>query len=107
VLDARRAVEAIAIKEVLVDYLLALIQKTRHHSDLILGASPRAAVAWLRAAQAHAWLAQRDYVTPDDLRGVALPLLRHRLILNPEAQLDGVQIDALITALLDQAPVPR
>ncbi|MGF1514383.1 MAG: AAA family ATPase [Elainellaceae cyanobacterium] len=107
VLAARQAVEAIAVKDLLMDYLLDLVHRTRHHPDLILGASPRAAVAWLRAAQAHAWLAQRSYVTPDDLRGVALPLLRHRLILNPEAQLDGVQMDALINALLDQVPVPR
>ncbi len=107
VLAARQAVAAIAVKEVLIDYLLALVHKTRRHSDLLLGASPRSAVAWLKAAQATAWLEQRSYVTPDDLRGVALPLLRHRLILNPEAQLDGIQIDALITALLDQVPVPR
>ena len=106
VLAARQAVAAIAVKEVLIDYLLALVHKTRRHSDLLLGASPRSAVAWLKAAQAHAWLERRSYVTPDDLRGVALPLLRHRLILNPEAQLDGIQIDALITALLDQVPVP-
>ncbi len=63
-------------------------------------------MAWLRRP-GHRLARQRSYVTPDDLRGVALPLLRHRLILNPEAQLDGIQIDALITALLDQVPVPR
>jgi len=107
VLEARRAVKAIAFKEVLLDYLLELVRKTRQHSDLALGTSPRSAVAWLKASQAHAWLEGRNYVTPDDVCGVALPLLRHRLILNPEAQLDGVQIDSLITSLLEQVKVPR
>ncbi|MGK7890734.1 MAG: AAA family ATPase [Leptolyngbyaceae cyanobacterium] len=107
VLAARKAVRAIAMQEVLVDYLLDLVRKTREHPDLALGTSPRSAVAWLQASRAAAWLAQRDYVTPDDVRSVAPPLLRHRLILNPEAQLDGVQIDTLINAILEQVPVPR
>jgi MoxR-like ATPase len=107
VLAARAAVRKIRVKEVLLDYLLKVVQKTRQHSDLALGTSPRSAVAWLKASQAHAWLQGRDYATPDDVQGVALPLLRHRLILNPEAQLDGVKIDSLIRSLLDQVPVPR
>ena len=107
VLAARQEVKAIAIKEVVIDYLLSVVRQTRQHSDLALGTSPRSAVAWLKASQAHAWLAGRKFVTPDDVQGVAVPLLRHRLILNPEAQLDGVQMDPLIVSLLDQIPVPR
>jgi MoxR-like ATPase len=61
----------------------------------------------LQTSKAHAWLAGRNYTTPDDVKAIALPLLRHRLILKPEAQLDGLMIDAVIAALLNQVAVPR
>jgi MoxR-like ATPase len=107
ILEARRLVRGIKVTEPVMDYLLALVQRTRNATDLALGASPRSAVAWLGCSQAAAWLADRDFVTPDDIKSVALPLLRHRLILKPEAQLDGVQIDTAISTLLTQVPVPR
>jgi MoxR-like ATPase len=107
VLAARQAVRSVTVAEPLVDYLLALIQRSRQHPDLTLGASPRAGVAWLQASKAHAWLSGRDFVTPDDLKAVAAPLLRHRLILRPEAQLDGIQVDGVVAALFSQVPVPR
>lgn len=107
ILQARKEVQSLLIDESVLDYLLALVQKTRQHPDLLLGASPRAAVAWMNVSQAHAWLAGRDYVTPDDIKAVAPPLLRHRLILRPEAQLDGLEMDAVIQGLLNQIPVPR
>jgi MoxR-like ATPase len=106
-LTARQEVQDIKASTAIIDYLLALIQQTRKHPDLSLGASPRAAVAWLQASKAAAWLDQRDFVTPDDLKLVAPPLLRHRLILRPEAQLDGLQIDQVITGLVNQVAVPR
>lgn len=107
IIAARQAVNTITVDEKIVDYLLILIEKTRKHPDLLLGASPRAAVAWLYTSKAQAWLSQRDYVIPDDLKGVAFPLLRHRLILKPEAQLDGIQIDGVIRSILQQVAVPR
>jgi MoxR-like ATPase len=106
-LTARQEVQAIKVSSALVDYLLALVQQTRKHPDLSLGASPRAAVAWLQASKAAAWLDRREFVTPDDLKLVAVPLLRHRLILRPEAQMDGLQIDQVITSLVNQVAVPR
>jgi MoxR-like ATPase len=106
-LAARQEVQAIKASAAILDYLLALIQQTRQHADLSLGASPRAAVAWLQASKAAAWLDRRDFVTPDDLKLVAAPLLRHRLVLRPEAQLDGLQIDQVITNLVNQVAVPR
>lgn len=106
-LQAQREVRAINVQESIIDYLLALVERTRRHPDLLLGASPRAAVAWLLASKAAAWLAEREFVTPDDIKAVAPPLLRHRLILRPEAQLDGVSIESVIQALLSQVPVPR
>lgn len=107
ILQARRASQEIYVKENILDYLLQIVSKSRQHRDLIIGASPRSAVAWLQTAKARAWLANRDYVTPDDIKAVAPALLRHRLILKPEAQLDGVQIEAVIASLLKQVAVPR
>lgn len=107
VLAARQAAKALKVQETILDYLLALVHKTRQHADLELGTSPRSAVLWLQASKAQAWLQQRDYVTPDDVKAVAAPLLRHRLMLGPEAQLDGLTPDAVIKGLLDSVPVPR
>jgi MoxR-like ATPase len=106
-LQARKLVRSLSVKESILDYLLALVQKTRQHPDLVLGASPRSTVAWLNVCKAQAWLSGRDYVTPDDVKAVATPLLRHRLILRPEAQLDGIGIDAVISSVLSQVSVPR
>jgi len=107
VLLARRSAREVKVAEAVIDYLLELVRRTRETDDLVLGASPRSAVAWLAAARATAWLDGRDFVTPDDVKFVALPLLRHRLILRPEAQLDGLRIDDVITALLSRVAVPR
>jgi MoxR-like ATPase len=96
VLAARKAVKAVTVQESILDYLLALVHKTRHHGDLALGTSPRSAVQWLQASKAHAWLQGQDYVTPDHVKAVAPPLLRHRLILAAEAQLDGLTADRVV-----------
>lgn len=107
ILAARSEVKAVEVKDSILDYLLELVKRSRQHPDLSLGASPRSAVAWLQATKAHAWLEGRDFVTPDDVKAIATPLLRHRLILRPEAQLDGLVIDTVINSLLSQVPVPR
>ncbi|AFY49780.1 MoxR-like ATPase [Nostoc sp. PCC 7524] len=107
ILKARQAVKAVKVSEAIIDYLLALVRTSRQYPDLALGASPRAAGSWLQTSQAAAWLAGRDFVTPDDVKAVASPLLRHRLILKPEAMLDGLQIDAVIASVVNQVPVPR
>jgi MoxR-like ATPase len=107
ILSARQQVRTVEASTSLLDYLLALVQRTRQHPDLALGASPRSAVAWLQASKANAWLQGRSFVTPDDVKAIAAPLLRHRLILRPEAQLDGLQIDGVISGILAQVAVPR
>ncbi|MEH1939577.1 MAG: MoxR family ATPase [Nostoc sp.] len=107
ILQARQAVKEVKVSEAIVDYLLALVRISRQSPDLTLGASPRAAGAWLQTSQALAWLGGRDFVTPDDVKAVASPLLRHRLILKPEAMLDGLQMDAVIASVINQVPVPR
>lgn len=107
ILQARRSVQAIRVQDNVMDYLLGLVQRSRQHPDISLGASPRSAVAWLQASKAQAWLSGRDFVTPDDIKTTAAPLLRHRLILRPEAQLDGLRMDEVIRGLLNQVAVPR
>ncbi|ERN42818.1 MoxR-like ATPase [Rubidibacter lacunae KORDI 51-2] len=107
ILEARQHASAVLVADNILDYLLALVRKTRQQSDLALGASPRAAVAWLQASKAHAWLDGREFVTPDDIKAIAPPLLRHRLILRPDAQLDGANVEGAIAAILKQVPVPR
>lgn len=107
VLAARQTIRSVQVSEALLDYLLTLVQRTRQHPDLALGASPRSAVAWLQASKANAWVCGRDFVTPDDIKAIAPPLLRHRLIMRPEAQMDGLKIDGLVASLLGQVPVPR
>jgi MoxR-like ATPase len=107
ILYAREAIKSVKVDEKILDYLLTLVEKTRKHPDLMIGASPRATVAWLQTSKAQAWLSHRDYVTPDDVKAIASPLLRHRLILRPESQLDGVQIDAVIASIMKQVAVPR
>ncbi|NJL23305.1 MAG: MoxR family ATPase, partial [Leptolyngbyaceae cyanobacterium SM1_3_5] len=107
IVQARQSVRSIEVKEPILDYLLAVVTRTRKHPDLNLGASPRSAVIWLQASKAHAWLSGRSFVTPDDIKAIAPPLLRHRLILRPEAQLDGLAMDSVISGVLNQVPVPR
>ncbi|MEM9927311.1 MAG: MoxR family ATPase [Cyanobacteria bacterium P01_D01_bin.50] len=107
IMELREAVKQVKVSEAIIDYLLALVRTSRQNPDLTLGASPRAANAWFVTSQAVAYLAGRDFVTPDDLKAVAPPLLRHRLILKPEAMLDGLEIDAVIASILNKVPVPR
>ncbi|MBE9059610.1 MoxR family ATPase [cf. Phormidesmis sp. LEGE 11477] len=107
ILNVRQAVKQVVVQEPVLDYLLALAHKTRQHPDLEVGTSPRATVQWLQASKAYAWLQGYDYVSPDAVKAVAPPLLRHRLILGAEAQLDGSSADNVIRGLLESVPVPR
>jgi MoxR-like ATPase len=88
-------------------YAVDLVRRTRAHPFVHYGASPRASVALLLCSKALAAIRGRDFVTPDDVRDVALPVLRHRLTLRAEAELDGVTPDAVITDILKAAEVPR
>ena len=111
---ARDAVLDIYLAENLEHYLLELVLATRkpasYGDDLArwvdYGASPRATIALDRCARAHAWLAQRDYVGPDDIQAIAPDVLRHRILLNYEAEADGISTDRFIEELLGRVPVP-
>lgn len=88
------------------NYVATIVAMTRTHPALQLGASPRGSIALLRAAQACALLSNRDYVLPDDIRHMALPVLSHRLILTPEARMKGLSSQQVLAQLLDTVPVP-
>ena len=91
----------------LVTYLVTLVRRTRDWPALSLGASPRAAIGLLFAARALAAMEGRDFLIPDDIKAAALPVLRHRLLLKPEAELEGLNSDRVIAELLSTVEVPK
>ena len=103
----RAAVRAVTIRPEVVGYVVDLARATRSSPSLQLGVSPRGATALMSAARAWAWLSGRDYVTPDDVKALARPALRHRVELRPEAELEGVTPDAVLEGVLGTVPVPR
>ncbi|MGW5672741.1 AAA family ATPase [Micromonospora sp. NPDC003776] len=104
---AREAVRGVHVAEPVLGYIVDLCRATRVAPALELGASPRGATAVLATAKAWSWLAGRDHVTPDDVKAVARPTLRHRLRLRPEVELEGVTVDAVLDAVLATVPTPR
>ncbi|MEY6563822.1 AAA family ATPase [Streptomyces sp. PGLac3x] len=104
---ARSAVAGTSVSPEIAAYIVDVCRATRDCPSLSLGASPRGATALLSTARAWAWLTGRDYVIPDDVKALALPTLRHRVQLRPEAEMEGVTPDAVLTSLLARVPVPR
>ncbi|MEX1280144.1 MAG: MoxR family ATPase [Acidimicrobiia bacterium] len=88
------------------EYLADLVEATRSHAELLLGASPRSALYLLRLARARAASMERDYLSPDDVKAVAEPVLGHRMILRPEAQMRGVDVAEILASILGRVPVP-
>jgi MoxR-like ATPase len=105
--EQRALVDATTVTDEVVAYVAALVRRTRELPSVSLGASPRAAVHLLAAARASARLSQRDYVTPDDVAWMARPVLRHRLQLRPESELERYRPDDAVDAALASVPVPR
>jgi MoxR-like ATPase len=104
---ARREVGAIRIEQELLAYILALVRRTREWPTLTLGASPRAAISLMRVAQAVAALEERSYLVPDDIKRALPPVLRHRVRLKPEAELEGFDPDRVLADIVAAVPVPR
>jgi MoxR-like ATPase len=98
---------SIVVKEELFAYIVRIVHATRTSQRLALGASPRASLALLHAGKVLAALRGREFVTPDDIKELAAPILRHRLILKPEAEIEGHSTDSVITQVLGEVPVPR
>jgi MoxR-like ATPase len=107
VLAAQAAVRATRVDPAVQRYIVDLARATRQTPAVQLGVSPRGSTMLLHAAKAWAWLAGRPYVTPDEVKAVALPALRHRLQLRPEAELDGATPDGVLESVLASVPVPR
>ena len=103
----RAAVRQVAIAPEVIGYVVDLARATRESPSLQLGVSPRGATALMSSARAWAWLSGRDYVTPDDVKALARPALRHRIELRPEAELEGVTPEAVLEGVLAAVPVPR
>jgi MoxR-like ATPase len=103
----RAAVAAVTVHPDVLGYVVDVCRATRSAPTTSLGVSPRGATALLAAARAWAWLSGRDYVTPDDVKALAPAVLRHRLRLRPEAELDGVTADGVVDGVLAGVPVPR
>jgi MoxR-like ATPase len=104
---ARAEVRAVRVEPALFDYLLAVVRRTREWPTIALGASPRAAAALLLVAKAHAAREGRDFLIPDDVKTAALPVLRHRLSLRPEAELEGFDPDRVIADVLAATALPK
>jgi MoxR-like ATPase len=103
----REEVQAVVVEPTVQQYIVALCRATRESPSVELGVSPRGAAALLHAAKAWAWLSGRGYVTPDEVKAVAKPTLRHRMVVRPELELEGVTADGLLDSLLATVPAPR
>jgi MoxR-like ATPase len=104
---ATAAVKRVTVSPAVLGYVVDVVRATRAAPSLSLGVSPRGATALLATSRAWAWLSGRDYVTPDDVKALARPTLRHRVQLRPESELEGVSVDAVLETVLATVPVPR
>jgi MoxR-like ATPase len=104
---ARATVSNIRLSEVLIDYIVDVVRATREHASIETGASTRAANMMASAVRAYAATQGRDFVIPDDVKALAIPLMRHRVVLSPSAEIEGLATDRVIRDILDQTAAPR
>ena len=100
-------VEQVHIDDSLLQYIAKMVHQTRNHGSIMLGASPRASLAIMKASKALAAISGRSYVIPDDIKTTAMPVLNHRIILSPEKEMDGVEPVQIINEIIQQIEVPR
>jgi MoxR-like ATPase len=105
--EYRNIIHQVIIDPKLVEFIAKIVNETRSNPSLYLGASPRASLAILRASKANAAIFGRDFVTPEDIVEIAVPVLRHRIILTPEKEMEGVSTDELIKDIVGKIEVPR
>jgi MoxR-like ATPase len=103
----RQTLETILVKEDLIAYIVDIVRKTRLHQSVMVGAGPRATQALLLASRTFAVINGRDFVTPDDIKSMAIPVLEHRLILRPEYEIEGLTVPEVIEDILNEIAVPR
>ena len=107
IVELRKVIKKVIVEEKLLKYIAELIQSTRKSADLYLGASPRASIAILNTAKVKAVMSGRDFVIPEDIQYVANPALRHRVILSPEREMEGMTVDEIISRIFNQVEVPK
>lgn len=105
--DLQQTIRSLHVEEKLMRYIAQVVTATRDHAFIFLGASPRASVAILQASKAFAAMQGRDFVTPEDIIAAIPPVLRHRIILTPEKEMEGVGPDEVITQLIEATEIPR
>jgi MoxR-like ATPase len=105
--NLRLALDAITVSDALVEYAVEVVRRTRNDEAILVGAGPRATQSLLRSARAWAALSGRDFVSPDDIRTMTSPVIEHRLLLRPEAELEGVRASEALERILRAVPVPR
>jgi MoxR-like ATPase len=105
--QARQAINGIVVEPGIVDYITRIAVASRKSPDLLLGGSPRASISLLLSSKAYAAIRGRNYVVPDDVKALAPPVYRHRVILRPEAEIEGLDADAVMARVLAQVDVPR
>ncbi|KMJ59478.1 magnesium chelatase [Bacillus sp. LL01] len=106
-LSIREEIQQVTLSDNIMDYIMQIVRKTRESDSIRFGASTRAAISIGRAAQAWAYLSNRNYVTPDDIKMVTKPALRHRIQLSPHMELEGATVEQIIEELVGSIPVPR
>ena len=106
VVACQRAVRDVHVDEKVREYILEIIHQTREHEDVALGGSPRASIALYRASQALAGIRGHDFVTPDDVKRIAAPILAHRLLIRPESRLRKITPAHIVDQILNEVEVP-
>jgi len=105
--ELRELIRQVRVEDKILVYINRIVRGTRNHGYLFLGSSPRGNISLLLSAKAHAALKGRNYVNPDDVKTMALPVLRHRVMVSPEAEIEGLSADQILTDLANQTEVPR
>ena len=105
--ESRQTLEQLAVRDEMLGYVLDIVRATRTHEAILVGAGPRATQSLLMASRANAALAGHDFVSPDDVRGMVLPVLEHRLILRPEYEVEGLSLAEVLQQIVQTVPVPR
>lgn len=107
IIEYRAKVQTVHVEDHLFQYMAELVQGTRNHPGIFLGGSPRASIALLRASRAYAVLQGRDFITPEDIKFLVPPVLRHRIMITPEKEMEGVSAEDILKEVIDQVEVPR
>ena len=105
--QCQAAIQAVTVEESIFGYIVGLAEASRNSDDLILGGSPRASISLLLASKTYAAMQGRDYILPDDVKWLAPHVYRHRILLKPEAEIEGLSADDVIDRLLAELNIPR